>query len=419
MKANLVLFIAILFSGNTTVAQAEHGTPSESKDSIISPTKVKLFDPWSAGLRLAHIYDINSARFNTPLEVDLYGLNGPKTNFDLGLDLYVERMFTPLIGLRAGLRLGYATGANNSQYYEGQFSEFDLTGVWMLSNLDWRRIDSRWNFLITTGLAFGAYDSQRYLIASDDLNGDGEQGNYLSIRIGGGVQYELSAAWRLELDFSHNGVLNDGFDGYNANDGYDSYFSTGIGVAYTFGSRERPNLYSTNYYQPPFGFFTKNNGTDTGQGDRRTSRSKIAAMQREIDSLRKASNGVNTILEEIQTAKVDTIYVVGAAASEEVVKTTMVYFSVNSSVLTSSDKKILMENFLGKSGALEIVAYADRTGTEDLNEKLRKRRADSVKDFLVNKLGYPAEVISTKMGSATNLGNDRFLNRRVEIRMLD
>jgi OOP family OmpA-OmpF porin len=72
-------------------------------------------------------------------------------------------------------------------------------------------------------------------------------------------------------------------------------------------------------------------------------------------------------------------------------------------------------------GKVIVTGYADSTGTEDVNLKLSRDRAEAVKTYLLDKSGVSSErVLARGMGeekpAATNMTKEgRQLNRRVEI----
>jgi OOP family OmpA-OmpF porin len=70
---------------------------------------------------------------------------------------------------------------------------------------------------------------------------------------------------------------------------------------------------------------------------------------------------------------------------------------------------------------IEIQGYTDSTGSEDYNLKLSQRRAESVKNFLVNRGIDPGRLTAKGYGSANPVASNdtpegRAKNRRVEFR---
>ena len=215
--------------------------------SLVAQDNAPAFKSFSAGVRALHLYDLPSYRFDDKISRDLQGLKGSHTSFDVGLDAYVEKQFTPLLGLQGGFRLGSMTGANEVEHYENSFHEAYLDLVLLMSNLDRSRLDASFNYYAKLGLGTGSYQAERKLNFDGSPNGSVHSG-FWEGRIGAGVQYELTQSLRLEIEAAYNAVYDDGFDGYDNSTGSDPYFSTGIGVAYTFGKADKKPMYSVNYF---------------------------------------------------------------------------------------------------------------------------------------------------------------------------
>ena len=102
----------------------------------------------------------------------------------------------------------------------------------------------------------------------------------------------------------------------------------------------------------------------------------------------------------------------------------IVFFDFNKSTVTTEAKHILSQAAMNyrNSGqaALEIDGYADRAGTDDYNQKLSQRRAESVRQELIE-LGVPKTALSinafgeTRPKVETADGVREPQNRRVEI----
>lgn len=101
-----------------------------------------------------------------------------------------------------------------------------------------------------------------------------------------------------------------------------------------------------------------------------------------------------------------------------------ILFAVNSAVLGGDSEYALVE-FAGVMGdypetAIVVQGYTDSTGSEEYNQKLSERRAQSVFNFMIGQDIYPERMYSVGYGeshplddNATLAGRDR--NRRVEI----
>jgi len=89
-------------------------------------------------------------------------------------------------------------------------------------------------------------------------------------------------------------------------------------------------------------------------------------------------------------------------APKVVMETKAVYFSFNSAGLTKEAKKTLssLATDIKTKGsavtAVRIAGYADRIGSATANEKLSKKRADAVRNYLVSKGVVTAQVVETR-----------------------
>ena len=103
----------------------------------------------------------------------------------------------------------------------------------------------------------------------------------------------------------------------------------------------------------------------------------------------------------------------------------VIYFDFDSSVLTEDSSRVLWE-FLRDAEKVNgkyivnIVGHADRVGTRGYNEKLSKRRTDTIKHYLM-KNGIPENIIKIKWQGEidpqviTSNNYKEELNRRVTI----
>jgi outer membrane protein OmpA-like peptidoglycan-associated protein len=107
----------------------------------------------------------------------------------------------------------------------------------------------------------------------------------------------------------------------------------------------------------------------------------------------------------------------------------VVYFRVNSAVLSPDDKKKLddlAQKALNEKGYIvEVAGFADTTGNAALNQELSERRAHAVIQYLeeqgnipIHRILAPAGMGTTHEAAANNTAAGRKLNRRVEVKVL-
>ncbi len=398
---------ATLIAGFSFAGYAQQQEEQKSKS-----RKDTTLKSYSVGIRAVHFFDLPSYKFDTPLNRDMRGLNGDKTNFDIGFDIYAEKQFTPFFGAQLGFRYGQMTGANEVEYYENTFTQATLDLVFILSNLDAFHTDSRWNFYAKIGGGTGNFTAEQFLI-EDDSPDDRVEDNFWEGHMGAGVQYEFDNSWRIELESMYNVAFNDGFDGFNNATGSDPYLTTAIGVAYTFGDKRKKPLYAVNYFGGEY--------MDLGSEpepivfpEPEVTKEDLEKVQEELEE-QNAKIGSNTSKINQQQRQLDGIK---EGLSKE--NSVSVYFNFDSSVLTREAKKQLASDLGDKEGKenakLEIIAFADKTGNSDYNQKLKEKRAESVKIFLVE-LGYGEGNISLDTGEASELSTEnQFLNRKALIK---
>ena len=469
---------------------------------------------FSVGLRAVHLYDLPSYKYDNSLNQDLKGLNGEFTKVDFGADVYAEKQFTPLLGIQVGGRFGGLTGANDVEHYRNSFMSANGDLVFILSNLDRKRVDAKFNYYAKMGIGYGTYRAERFLNADNSSNG-AIKGDYWETRLGAGVQYELSDNIRLELDASYNAAHDDGFDGYNTSSGSDTYFSTGIGIAYTFGNKENKAMYSVNFFGEEYSgtvaeaevpefdapedvklqafmdemiaykdhvdsvmawqqaFFddlaVRMEAQDSIISEQSTALADLSqtnselehaltAQQQKIDELeamREMMNDPNYIAtlaiisgkgnvvehndsdvsatksasiaeEDIYekgtiTASLDAAPEIEEAPEEleEVSSIEMTaFFGFDSDELSEEYRRQLREQVGGsKANKITLVGYADAIGPREYNQKLKSRRAEAVKKYLIRELGISEDEIDIELApDQPDMGDKNHLNRKVVIK---
>ncbi len=394
----LIALILIAATGHSVKAQA---TGTDLNDQL---------KPLTIGIRGMHVYDLPSYRFDGPLAQDMYGLNGAKTNFDLGFEVYLEYMFNPFIGIQLDHRRANITGASDVEYYDGSFNLTGLDGILIWNNLNPTLINRKWNVITKLGLGYGAYSSEQFLLA-DDAPDQSSSENFWAGRAGMGLQYELNTAWRIDLEVLYNVAYNDGFDGFNEAQGSDTYLTTALGIAYTFGSKDKKPTYQVDYFGQDYLNVQGVNTDTTPQVNQEKIASLSNSLEEQEEKLAEKEGKINNLEEELKALK--------AKSSEEKTNTLAnveeVYFGFDSAILSAEAKKDLARIAQRKPKSIKLVAFADKVGSDSYNNDLKKRRAEAVKAFLMQ-FGMKANQINIEMGQTMPFDeNDQFLNRKVSL----
>lgn len=413
-RFSIALITLFLFSFSLS---AQDGSEAESTEStemdVIESSDLR---GWSIGLRGMWMYDLESTLYDGTIAQDPRGLNGDNTSFDVGFEFYLEKQFTPFMGLQATYRLASMTGATATEYYSNDFSEFRIGASLIWSNLDPNHVNSKWNFYNGVGASFGSFEANRFLAFDDSENG-AVNDNYNGMYVSGGIMYEMAPSWRVELDIAYNIVRNDGFDGFDYATGWDPYLNVGIGLAYTFGNSEVPAMYAGNYYEAPY-------------YDMARTKARVNELEGRVGNLEAATRRNDDKLNDIKSdnekrdqalATADKMLAEKIANLErEPDKSTLapkavVFFDFDSAVLTAEAKEELLKNLAGLNEPLVVSAYTDKVGSEEYNADLREKRAQAVVDFLTQELKLDASQIQIVQGNEMDL-KDQFLARRVEVR---
>ncbi|MGB0884501.1 MAG: OmpA family protein [Flavobacteriales bacterium] len=396
-------------------------------------TQAKL-NTWTIGGNIGHIYDLPTTFFvSEEMEKDeVWGLNGNHTSFDIGLGGYIEKQLSPILGLQLGLDLGKSTGQNNDQHYEGKHVNLSLTSTWNLSNYSKKNEINDWGFYGLLGGSVIGYKADRYfndpLTDNNgtvmDRNGSSRD-NSIKFLGGFGLRRHLSPNFRVELESIYNLILNDSFDAdrFEQIGNRDSYLRTSIGIAYTFGKgnsmHQVSNTSKAYYWDSKLvsdNVPTKASVNALIDEKMATTKADLEETKARLDALEADLNKQKALLDKYQMEKSKTPEVIAAIQAQVF----NVYFATGSSYITNEYKKVLTQLglVLKENSALNATAigFTDVTGSESLNVKLRKARAEAVKSFLIENVGIDASRISVTTSTDNIEGNDlRHLNRRTDI----
>ncbi len=409
--SNVILsaFFVVLFS--VPAFAQESDKEKEKKD----PQDLR---SWTVGVKGLYLYDVFSSVYDSDISRDMQGLNGDKTSLDFGVELSVEKQFTPFFGVRGDFRYGGLTGANDLEYYENTFYSARVAAMLIWNNLDPRNVGSKLNFYTPIGGGLGTFDAQRFLISDDSPNG-GLNEAYAVVYGGAGVMYELSSNWRLDLEVNYNIVRSDGFDGFDYNTAWDPYLSVGLGVSYTFGSAEKPAMYATNYFESPYYDVASQKERlaelEAQVGNlTKKQEEEMEELKKTLESLGAMDEEQNRLIRDLKNNNTESTNPVVVAQNEGY--KAVIFFNFDSAVLTKEAQQTLLQKLAGNKGPFTIVGYADQVGTDEYNEQLKMKRANTVKDFLINQMGFAAGDISLETGKIDVNEQNAFLRRRVEIR---
>jgi outer membrane protein OmpA-like peptidoglycan-associated protein len=400
LKACVLSVLVLGFSSGIAKAQQTQEPMGES-----APGRSGL-KTWSIGVRGVHLYDLHSTRHETAMNRDVWGLNGAHTKVDIGVEGYLEKQFTPLLGLQGAYRWGKMSGANDAEYYRNEFWQVSGDLVLSLSNISrWRKTDRPWVIYTKTGVSRGRFMADRYLSVDGSSNGN-QQSLYWGGRAGAGFRYRLTDYLRVELEGVYNVVYHDGFDGFDNGTGHNPYLSTGLGVAYTFGQSRKKPMYGVNFFSEDYwGVKEPTHQRDSALlQDHEALQTKVKSLEAQIAQLERELSALKTPPPP-------------PPALQPKLSPVTVYFEVSSAALTREAKRTLRDAFTNRPhlpSSLTLTSYADATGASGFNDRLKQQRAEAVERFLRESTGYQG-AITVRIAATEDVDRDNFLSRKVVI----
>ncbi len=191
------------------------------------------------GFGISHLYDL----YEGPLElsgttgnvsydivdIDLKGLNGTYTKFDIGLSVLSEVELNNLMSLRLSLTNGSMTAQFDNQYAKTALNLANIGFRRYLKPRVFRRKVQAYPFF-EVGLGFTQFDAQRYFIKDEGLFSE-TNGVAFSNSVTTGCLFTLSR--KVSFDIAPNFIINhsDAIDGYS-NRGGDIMMQTSIGFLF-------------------------------------------------------------------------------------------------------------------------------------------------------------------------------------------
>ncbi|WP_214229020.1 DUF6089 family protein [Pedobacter sp. B4-66] len=433
----LPLAVAALLVGGAT--QAQEKTEGTSSDA----TKL---NTWSIGINAGALAPIS------PL--------GGKNDFsnwktNLGYGLYIKKQITPYFSLRLDGVRGKLKGDNSEPYKSGAVNDSPLSAfetnldysaslnaVVNLFNIDMFHKNNALQLYASAGAGVAGYKVKTSTgggALTDYSNG--ETFNELVVPVGVGAKFKLSDRVNLDLGWTMNYVDNDNLDGYyrGSNDKY-SYAYGGLEFALGSGQKQLAwhNPVALTYDEALQAKQTAN----ALKSDLDAQKAENAKLRADMDGLLKDTDGDGVADKLDKCPDTPTGVVVDGAGCPLKVPVPV----VEKVIITEADRKVVadaiknLEFDLGKATirsksyatlnrvasllieknfSLKLAGHTDNTGSDALNLKLSKDRAESVKAYLVSQGANASRIEATGYGEGQPIASNktaagRQKNRRVE-----
>ncbi len=320
------------------------------------------------------------------------------------LDIAVGKWLTPGIGLRLMYSGLYAKGATQNGTFQsgGPISGKPWNGYWLNeSKFDYMNLHVDLMFDLCN--IIGGYNPNRFY-SCIPYGGVGyayiwnkPHNQSITGNIGVLNSFHISKAFDINADLRAT-AFNDSFDGAEGDSKLEGMLSLTVGVTYKFAPR---------------GFLSKKE------------KEIVTVYQYDNDAVNALRAQVNELV--AKNEKLEKDLAKGKNTSHSIVKLVgadyLIYFPINVSKLSDADRaqldmcaKAIKES--PKDAKYMIIGYADNsTGSAEINEILSRKRAESVRECLVNEFDVPVSRldISWKGGVGNMFYDDPSLSRVVII----
>lgn len=438
MKSNLFKSLPVVLAGLLVGSAAMAQEPEAS-------TTTTPFRTWSIGVNAGGL---------TPLS-PLGGRNdfsNNKTSFGYGL--YVKKQLTNYFSLRLDGVMGKLKG-DNSEAYDSGFSNtstvsaFDtklnysasLNAVINMFNIDMFRKENAVQLYASAGAGLAGYKPTVTTAGGSSAYAGGKTINELIIPVGVGAKFKVSDGVNIDLGWTINYVDGDNLDGLYKNGNNDKYNYAYAGLEFALGKGKQlafHNPVAATYDEA----LAAKNTANALKGDLDAQKAENAKLRSEMADLLKDTDGdgVADKLDKCPGTPSGTV-VDGSGCPLKTPEKV-----VEKVVITDEDRKVVNEAIknlefdlnkatirsksfaslnrvagllVQKNFSLKLAGHTDNTGSKELNLRLSKARAESVKAYLVSQGANASRIEATGYGMGQPIATNktaagRQKNRRVE-----
>ncbi|KQN38232.1 hypothetical protein ASE92_02005 [Pedobacter sp. Leaf41] len=434
MKSNLIkslpVVLAGLFAG--TVAMAQEPATSTSQ-----------FRTWSIGVNAGAL---------TPLS-PLGGKNdfsNNKTSFGYGL--YIKKQFTPYFSLRLDGVRGKLKADNSEPFESGLVNSSPVTAfetqleysgslnaVVNMFNIDMFKKENALQLYTSVGAGLAGYKPTITTAAGTTEFAGGKTIKELIIPVGVGAKFKVSDGINIDLGWTINYVDGDNLDGLHRGPANDKYNYGYAGLEFALGTGKQlafHNPVAATYDEA----LAAKNTANALKSDLDAQKAENAKLRSEMNDLLKDTDGdgVADKLDKCPGTPAGTV-VDGSGCP-------LVAPKPQVTIVTEEDRKVVNEAIknlefdLGKATirsksyaslnrvaallveknfSLKLAGHTDNTGSKELNLRLSKERAESVKAYLVSQGANASRIEATGYGMGQPIATNktaagRQQNRRVE-----
>jgi len=394
-------------------------------------------------------------------------------NYDpqLGYSAYIKDQIMPSFGIEAdylGGKIrgsGAPTGNPAAQVYSSYNTSLDWSAALMgnitIANINWRKNKSAIQPYATFGGGFMSFTPKVYNLAKvqTTVNASSTDFQEFFIPIGVGLKFNVAQGVNIDLGYQVNFVNSDFVDGFSYGVNDDKFSYGHIGLEFALGSKSKPQLATHNPVSSMrYEYLTKARSLqDELEAERAknerlradlnatnnnlsTTNANLAAINATLARFTKDSDGdgVPDLFDKCPNTpagvqvdgsgcplpKAENVKVYVTEEDKKIVKDAIANLefdlgkaTIRAHSLPSLDK--VAELLINKNFSLKLAGHTDNTGSAQLNMRLSKDRAESIKSYLVSKGANASRIEATGYGmtqpiASNKTASGRQQNRRVE-----
>ncbi|WPV02301.1 OmpA family protein [Mucilaginibacter sp. cycad4] len=372
---------------------------------------------------------------------------------------YIKKQILPSLGLQADFLRGKLTSSNSQPDVTGTspYGSYSTKLNWSaalsanitLANINWRHEKPFVQPYLTAGVGNLNYTPRITPVGGQQENfkkTDNGHINELFIPVGLGLKFDLAPGINLDLGYQVNFVQADNLDGYNHGAGDDRFSYAHIGLEFALGSKKKHQMATHNpvsSMRTEYQWENQRTRTELQQqidaekaknaqlaSDLATTNANLAKLTTDSDG-----DGVVDVNDKCPNTpagqKVDgsgcplakpVVYV--TEEDKKVVKDAIKNLefdlgkaTIRAHSLPSLDRVARL--LVDKNFSLKLAGHTDNTGSDELNMRLSKDRAESIKAYLVSKGANASRIEATGYGETQPIATNktaagRQANRRVE-----
>lgn len=453
MKLNFkksTLLLSGLLAGGSLFAQT---TDSVSTKNYVKPfSHSGAFRTWSIGI---------NAGVLTPYSIFKSKEDFTSPNAEWGYGGYIKDQILPGFGLQADFFRGHVQGTDAqpitpyTKFRTNLNYAVDLSANITLANINWRNKKGAIQPYLTVGGGIMGYQPYLYTATTgaSAYRTDGKNIMEAYIPLGLGFKINLGSGVNLDLGYQVNFVNSDNFDGYTYGTTFDKFSYAHAGLEFALGKHSKPQLAT---YNPVNSMRTEyllkeqelQNAVDAERARNEQLKSQLdmtnsnlATTNANLAKLTADSDGdgVPDLFDKCPNTpsgvKVDgsgcplpankpDVKVYVTEEDRKVVKEAIKNLEFDLGKATIREKSFpsldrVAKLLVDKNFSLKLAGHTDNVGSDALNMKLSKDRAESIKTYLVDKGANASRIEATGYGETQPIATNktaagRQQNRRVE-----